>query len=578
MDAVEFNIQFAGWVAAIRCPFDLSIAIKGFFNLALTKQPRCDLTFEIFDTGAGDYEILIDGTERRPTRDFCEALDIIQTRFVAAVPQPGGGFKIHGGAVGLGGKSVLVLGPDQAAVAATIASLLEQGFRYHSQTCVVLGPEGDLEGFHGPIQITSERLRWLSSLEAFRGQLSAKNSGHAFVTPRREWKPKHEKARCCAVIVAGLTGQKGLQVSTATREMLAHALGVSGHGEIDAICTVLDKLPGLSVAFDKPSALADVPANLLRILFDGTLDKEAFERLLAGISGARERIAGEMPTRSQRSIEARLTIGMACHDDFDGVYFSVQSLRLHHPEMLDRIEFLLIDNNPAGRGAKALKGIEDYVPNYRYVPYAEHASTAVRDRIFHEAAGRYVLSMDCHVMFPAGAIKSLLDYFERNPDTPDLVQGPMMKNALDGMYTHWEPVWRKCMFGAWAYDPAAEDPSAEPFDIPLQGLGVFACRREAWPGFNPAFRGFGGEEGYIHEKFRRKGARTLCLPSLRWLHRFERPFGVPYPLNLEDRIRNYYIGWSELGLPLEPMIEHMTAEMGAEKVDAVLSRLRREIG
>jgi hypothetical protein len=71
----------------------------------------------------------------------------------------------------------------------------------------------------------------------------------------------------------------------------------------------------------------------------------------------------------------------------------------------------------------------------------------------------------------------------------------------------------------------------------MQGLGVFSCRKAAWLGFNPAFRGFGGEEGYIHEKFRQAGARTLCLPFLRWGHRFGRPAGVPYPVLLNDKVK-----------------------------------------
>ena len=30
-----------------------------------------------------------------------------------------------------------------------------------------------------------------------------------------------------------------------------------------------------------------------------------------------------------------LTIGMATYDDFDGVYFTIQSLRLHHAEVME---------------------------------------------------------------------------------------------------------------------------------------------------------------------------------------------------------------------------------------------------
>ena len=46
----------------------------------------------------------------------------------------------------------------------------------------------------------------------------------------------------------------------------------------------------------------------------------------------------------------------------------------------------------------------------------------------------------------------------------------------------------------------------------MQGLGLFACRGEAWPGINPRFRGFGGEEGYLHEKVRQNGAASCAIP------------------------------------------------------------------
>jgi hypothetical protein len=93
------------------------------------------------------------------------------------------------------------------------------------------------------------------------------------------------------------------------------------------------------------------------------------------------------------------------------------------------------------------------------------------------------------------------------------------------------------MWGIWATDPRGKDPEGDPFEIPMQGLGVFSCRKGAWPGFNPMFRGFGGEEGYIHEKFRQAGGRCLCLPWLRWTHRFGRPAGIGYSLTVEEKLR-----------------------------------------
>ena len=36
----------------------------------------------------------------------------------------------------------------------------------------------------------------------------------------------------------------------------------------------------------------------------------------------------------------KLTIGMATYDDYDGVYFSIQAIRMYHPEILKDIEFI----------------------------------------------------------------------------------------------------------------------------------------------------------------------------------------------------------------------------------------------
>jgi glycosyltransferase involved in cell wall biosynthesis len=105
-----------------------------------------------------------------------------------------------------------------------------------------------------------------------------------------------------------------------------------------------------------------------------------------------------------------------------------------------------------------------------------------------------------------------------------------------------------------------ESADLQPFEIPAQGLGLFCCLKKSWVVFNKDFRGFGGEEGYIHEKFRRHGGRALCLPWLTWDHRFGRPDGQKYPLTLEHKVRNYVLGFQELGLPLDEIKEHFLSE------------------
>jgi len=251
-----------------------------------------------------------------------------------------------------------------------------------------------------------------------------------------------------------------------------------------------------------------------------------------------------------------LTIGMATFDDFHGVYFSIMALRMYHPEVMNETEILIIDNNPKGKHGEQVKKFSGWAPNVRYIPEGEWVSTAVRNKIFEEARGECVVSMDCHILFELGSLKKLIDYYKKHPNTKNLHQGPLIYDNLTGYSTHFDPVWREQMYGIWAHDERGKNPNSNPFEIPMQGLGIFSCRKDAWLGFNPLFRGFGGEEGYIHEKFRQAGHKALCLPFLRWVHRFGRPDGVKYPLTLNNKLRNYFLGHLELGLDTEPIIKH----------------------
>jgi hypothetical protein len=54
------------------------------------------------------------------------------------------------------------------------------------------------------------------------------------------------------------------------------------------------------------------------------------------------------------------------------------------------------------------------------------------------------------------------------------------------------------------------------------------------------------------------------------VHRFGRPAGVPYPLFIEDKLRNYVIGFTELGLDLAPVLEHFAEHLPAEKISATV--------
>lgn len=105
------------------------------------------------------------------------------------------------------------------------------------------------------------------------------------------------------------------------------------------------------------------------------------------------------------------------------------------------------------------------------------------------------------------------------------------------------------------FAPAGINPGPA-FEIPGQGLGFFSCRREAWLGFNQHARAFGAEELCIHEKYRKAGHKSVCVPGIIWNHRFYREGGAKYPNTNYDKARNYVLWFNEVGLPLDPIRKH----------------------
>ncbi len=279
-----------------------------------------------------------------------------------------------------------------------------------------------------------------------------------------------------------------------------------------------------------------------------------------------------------------LTIGMSTYDDFDGVYFTIQSLRMYHDVLKNNdCEIIVIDNNPDGHHSQALKDLISgwLYSSVRYIPYKTKTSTSVRNEVFKNSNGKYTISVDCHVMIERGGLDKLLEYYNNNPNCKDIISGPLWYDDLASYATEFSPVWRGDMYGVWGTNKEAYN-KGEPFEIPMMGLGLFSCETKNWLGFSEYFKGFGGEEGYIHEKFRRNGGRAICIPQLKWIHRFSRPNGVKYPLILEDRIWNYFVGWLEITQdPNHYMIvdtyNHFKARLGQDNIDNILNRAKKKI-
>src|SRR5262249_38090255 len=126
----------------------------------------------------------------------------------------------------------------------------------------------------------------------------------------------------------------------------------------------------------------------------------------------REPMAEPKPAR-----RPRLTVGMACYDDFNGVYFTIQSLRMYHPEVIDDLEFLVVDNHPDGADGQTVRDlVTNWLPNARYVPAPKAVGTsAPRDLLFRLAEGEAVLCLDCHVLLAPGSVRRLLDFYAAHP-------------------------------------------------------------------------------------------------------------------------------------------------------------------
>ncbi len=501
------------------------------------------------------------------------------------------GVALHAGAVMHNARTILVAGPTGAGKTSLIAWLVDQGFDYRSDELAIL-PAGEetIVPFPRALVVKAGSAESVSRLHAFSCAPRMQAGPQTFyqVPTSGEEQP----SRCGLIIFPRHVAGADLRIEWVPPAQAAAALMACNlnarnlaDGGIGAIAALCRTAPAISLQYADFEQLEGVVEVLTRFLLDSRLDAAAVRRLLSAFprtsSATAEATSIEQrrraPAPTPRAQPKRLTIGMATYDDYDGVYFTLQSLRLHHPEILAVTEFLVIDNNPGGPCAEPLKAIEQHVPNYRYVPLNFPTGTAVRDCVFEEASGELVLCLDCHVLIVKGAVRRLLDYFDANENTRDLLQGPMLYDDLARFATHFGPAWREGMFGCWESDERGADPDTDPFEIPMQGLGLFACRRDAWPGFNPRFRGFGGEEGYIHEKFRRAGGRTLCLPFLRWVHRFHRPMGIPYRNAWEDRLRNYMIGFREIGLPTTEVEAHFKELLGEASANRILEDIAADL-
>lgn len=274
----------------------------------------------------------------------------------------------------------------------------------------------------------------------------------------------------------------------------------------------------------------------------------------------------------------KLTISMATYDDYCGVFFSTESLRIHQ-KLPKETEFIVLDNNPDSDHGRQVKHFSKSVPNMRVIDVTDRQSSFVKYDVFKHAEGDVILGLDCHVLLQTGFIEAMMKYWEKN-DSPDMLTGPLWYDDLVNTSEQIDPVWRGHDFGIWGNNKEGMK-TGVPFEIPAQGMGCFSFLRKYAPVVNPCFNGFGGEEWYMAEKTRLNGGKVMCHPDMKWNHRFDWPRRT-FPLSTVDKIANYYVAFLELyGDLMHPrcveMTKHLNAELGSEVlqqgIETALGRL-----
>ncbi len=90
----------------------------------------------------------------------------------------------------------------------------------------------------------------------------------------------------------------------------------------------------------------------------------------------------------------KLTISMATYDDYCGVFFSMESLRIHQ-KLPKETEFIVLDNNPDSDHGRQVKHFSKSVPNMRVIDVTDRQSSFVKYDVFKHAEGDVILGLDC---------------------------------------------------------------------------------------------------------------------------------------------------------------------------------------
>lgn len=235
----------------------------------------------------------------------------------------------------------------------------------------------------------------------------------------------------------------------------------------------------------------------------------------------------------------RLSILVPCLD-LRGTLTTLQSLFFSQADALQSSEILVIGPEAA---QTELGGQIDH-PSCRFLRFPGVLTAAhFLDVAIGMASYQHVLCVQPDCLLGSGVIARLLEFYNLYSDADDLFQGPLISGQRMVLLT--DP-WQVELA-----DISEKVVEGVPFQIKMQDLGVFSCRRDAWPG-TQEFRTFDGS-GYVHERFAARGSKCVCLPWFKW----SRPL-LPRSFSVADREHDLML-WQ-----LEPHRERLKITPGCD--------------
>lgn len=263
----------------------------------------------------------------------------------------------------------------------------------------------------------------------------------------------------------------------------------------------------------------------------------------------------------------KLTIGMACWDDVEGTFWTLSILRQFHvpyySHLRDQVELLVVDDMPTEQ--RELRHLCN-LANAKYVHKPKNMGPAhAKSSVFEEASGEYTLLLDSHVLCLPGSVEHLLNGIDAGSIGNDIWSGPLVSENGGIIATELLPRWRGEFFGIWDTDQDIVNKKVKE----IRGMGsAFFCMKTRnfidIEGFPKEFRGFGGEELILSEINRKKtGGRHMCHDALRWQHRFYKPKPVTYALTVNDKFKNYVVGFYKAGWDTDAVRKYFAKKLPA---------------